>query len=336
MDSNETTTTETTTTETTTETTTNIKIKLDIRERELIPYFKNNENIIFEESTLDIGDIHFYNNDELLIIVERKSLSDLSSSITDGRYKEQKQRLLYAVNTGVRKIYFIEGDDMNSFHLNISIFNSLMLSTVIRDKIMIYRTTNIEDTYNNLKKIYENLPKWINENWDVGVSESIEYSGIKLKKKENVTQNIAFKAMISVIPGLSNSIATVLSEKYHNIENMINSIKEDGIDWESRMKKIGDIQYGINSKRIGDSIAKKILIYFFNLTDEELRIIQDDNFGKKVVKPRKKKEDKNIINLDDTIDINSSKVIPEVLTKNKKYYQNSKIKTKPMKSLFSV
>ncbi len=292
-----------------------IKIKIDNRERDLIPFFKS-ENIEIEESNLDIGDIQFYNNDDLLIIVERKSLSDLSASITDGRYKEQKQRLLYAVNHKIRKIYFIEGEDMRDFHLNKSVFEGLMLSNVIRDKIMIYRTKNIEDTFINLKKIYEHLPKWLNENWDIESLDSFEYSGIKSKKKENVTQEIAFKAMISIIPGISNSIATVLCEKYGNIENMINKIKEEGEDWEKRMKNIGDLQYGSNLKRIGDSIAKKIIIYFFNLTEEELNQINDENFGKKPKKSRKKKEENDNL----------------VLKENKK---EKKYEVKPMKSLFS-
>lgn len=308
-----------------------IKIKLDNRERDLIPFFKS-ENIEIEESNLDIGDIQFYNNDDLLIIVERKSLSDLSASITDGRYKEQKQRLLYAVNHKIRKIYFIEGEDMTNFHLNKSVFEGLMLSNVIRDKIMIYRTKNIEDTFINLKKIYEHLPKWLNENWDIESLESIEYSGIKSKKKENVTQEIAFKAMISIIPGISNSIATVLCEKYVNIENMINKIKEEGEDWEKRMKNIGDLQYGSNLKRIGDSIAKKIIIYFFNLTEEELNQINDENFGKKPKKSRKKKEES--INIDNDININNELKENDnlVLKENKK---EKKYEVKPMKSLFS-
>ncbi len=309
-----------------------IKIKLDNRERDLIPFFKS-ENIEIEESNLDIGDIQFYNNDDLLIIVERKSLSDLSASITDGRYKEQKQRLLYAVNHKIRKIYFIEGEDMRDFHLNKSVFEGLMLSNVIRDKIMIYRTKNIEDTFINLKKIYEHLPKWLNENWDIESFESIEYSGIKSKKKENVTQEIAFKAMISIIPGISNSIATVLCEKYGNIENMINKIKEEGEDWEKRMKNIGDLQYGSNLKRIGDSIAKKIIIYFFNLTEEELNKINDENFGKKPKKSRKKKEES--INIDNNIDNNNINIQLKEKENEKENKKEKKYEVKPMKSLFS-
>ncbi len=309
-----------------------IKIKLDNRERDLIPFFKS-ENIEIEESNLDIGDIQFYNNDDLLIIVERKSLSDLSASITDGRYKEQKQRLLYAVNHKIRKIYFIEGEDMRDFHLNKSVFEGLMLSNVIRDKIMIYRTKNIEDTFINLKKIYEHLPKWLNESWDIESFESIEYSGIKSKKKENVTQEIAFKAMISIIPGISNSIATVLCEKYGNIENMINKIKEEGEDWEKRMKNIGDLQYGSNLKRIGDSIAKKIIIYFFNLTEEELNKINDENFGKKPKKSRKKKEES--INIDNNIDNNNINIQLKEKENEKENKKEKKYEVKPMKSLFS-
>ncbi len=309
-----------------------IKIKLDNRERDLIPFFKS-ENIEIEESNLDIGDIQFYNNDDLLIIVERKSLSDLSASITDGRYKEQKQRLLYAVNHKIRKIYFIEGEDMRDFHLNKSVFEGLMLSNVIRDKIMIYRTKNIEDTFINLKKIYEHLPKWLNENWDIESLDSFEYSGIKSKKKENVTQEIAFKAMISIIPGISNSIATVLCEKYGNIENMINKIKEEGEDWEKRMKNIGDLQYGSNLKRIGDSIAKKIIIYFFNLTEEELNKINDENFGKKPKKSRKKKEES--INIDNNIDNNNINIQLKEKENEKENKKEKKYEVKPMKSLFS-
>jgi ERCC4-type nuclease len=319
----------------------NLKIILDNRERELIPFFKN-DSIILEESNLDIGDIHFYKNNELIIIIERKSLSDLSASIKDGRYKEQKQRLLYAIDHKIRKIYFIEGDNMNDFHLQQSVFDGIMLSNVIRDKIMIYRTKNIEDTYLTLKRIYEHLPKWLNENWDVDALETIEYSGIKSIKKENVTYEVAFKAMISTIPGISNSIASVLFEKYKSIENMINIIKEEGDDWVQRMNNIGNIEFGSNKKRIGDSIAKKIILYFFNLNEDELKEIEDENFGKKPKKTRKKKDtldlntnnNTNLIsnNLNETSNIINND-IKDIKLENKK--KNYKSKPFIIKSLFT-
>ncbi len=319
----------------------NLKIKIDHRERDLIPFFTK-DNITIEETNLDIGDIQFYKDDSILIIIERKTLSDLSASIKDGRYKEQKQRLLYAIDHKIRKIYFIEGENMNDFHLQHSVFDGVMLSNVIRDKIMIYRTKNIEDTYITLKRIYENLPKWLNENWDIDALETIEYSGIKSIKKENVTYEVAFKAMISTIPGISNSISSVLYEKFESIEKMIKEIKNNGDDWVSRMKNLSDIQFGANKKRIGESIAKKILLYFCDLNEEERNEIEDDNFGKKPKKSRKKNNNINVEKSEIETNINTTSIsttetnnIKEILLDNKKKTNKNYNKPLIQKSLFT-
>ncbi len=319
----------------------NLKIKIDHRERDLIPFFTK-DNITIEETNLDIGDIQFYKDDSILIIIERKTLSDLSASIKDGRYKEQKQRLLYAIDHKIRKIYFIEGENMNDFHLQHSVFDGVMLSNVIRDKIMIYRTKNIEDTYITLKRIYEHLPKWLNENWDIDALETIEYSGIKSIKKENVTYEVAFKAMISTIPGISNSISSVLYEKFESIEKMIKEIKNNGDDWVSRMKNLSDIQFGANKKRIGESIAKKILLYFCDLNEEERNEIEDDNFGKKPKKSRKKNNNINVEKSEIETNINTTSIsttetnnIKEILLDNKKKTNKNYNKPLIQKSLFT-
>lgn len=60
---------------------------------------------------LEIGDIEMRRENELYYIFERKSLNDLASSITDGRYKEQSMRLQQACKLpSHRKCYIIEGD----------------------------------------------------------------------------------------------------------------------------------------------------------------------------------------------------------------------------------
>ena len=75
-------------------------IKIDTRETALlhqilnqtttIPVFKN---IQIKSETLPIGDIIISDETEDKIIIERKSVSDLLSSIKDGRYEEQSYRL---------------------------------------------------------------------------------------------------------------------------------------------------------------------------------------------------------------------------------------------------
>ena len=76
-----------------------MKIKIDIREKKLIPLLKAlnrdyNYNLEIIEERLDLGDIIVCDKDNNeLLIIERKTLSDLAASIRDGRYMEQSFRL---------------------------------------------------------------------------------------------------------------------------------------------------------------------------------------------------------------------------------------------------
>ena len=95
-----------------------MKIKVDIREHTLIKLLKalnNDYNFNFEISveTMDLGDISIWNNDEELLLLERKKLSDLASSIKDGRYAEQSYRLNGCSLHNHNVIYLIEGNISN-------------------------------------------------------------------------------------------------------------------------------------------------------------------------------------------------------------------------------
>ena len=100
-------------------------IKIDSRERELInlckyyleisPLYKN---IQIVTENLPIGDIIIYDDkQEERIVIERKSIRDLSASIKDGRYEEQSYRLNGLHHENHNIIYLIEGDlnGKNSF-----------------------------------------------------------------------------------------------------------------------------------------------------------------------------------------------------------------------------
>jgi ERCC4-type nuclease len=96
-------------------------IKIDYREKDLeknIINIKNNnkkyENIQIKIVNLHLGDIILCdNNDKEIIIIERKTLKDLASSICDGRYKDQSKRL-DSYNIHNHNIYYlIEGNISN-------------------------------------------------------------------------------------------------------------------------------------------------------------------------------------------------------------------------------
>ena len=94
-------------------------IKIDYREKLLIEECKKQQliedtkyaSITILSENIPLGDIVICNNDnEEQVIIERKTLLDLASSIKDGRYNEQSFRLTNCDIHNHNIIYLIEGD----------------------------------------------------------------------------------------------------------------------------------------------------------------------------------------------------------------------------------
>jgi len=135
-----------------------MKLKIDNREHELIQkmnhYIKNVphfNNITFEIETLDLGDIVYLGRDEEgleekekeILIIERKSVNDLLSSIKDGRYNEQSYRLNGLSLHNHNIMYLIEGDIVT--HFNLSVY-SAMISLNYHKGFSVIRTFNVDET----------------------------------------------------------------------------------------------------------------------------------------------------------------------------------------------
>ena len=85
-------------------------MELIIDNRESIKKYFNDKNLEWVKfQNLDLGDYVFNYNEELVCIIERKTIEDLASSIKDGRYREQKSRLIMNYPKS-KLIYLIEGD----------------------------------------------------------------------------------------------------------------------------------------------------------------------------------------------------------------------------------
>ena len=92
-----------------------MKLVIDNREpKELKTLIQDKiENV--ELKNLEIGDIIFLDeNNNIVLIFERKSISDLISSIKDGRYSEQSFRLQEYPLHNHNIFYLIEGSLLNS------------------------------------------------------------------------------------------------------------------------------------------------------------------------------------------------------------------------------
>ena len=92
-------------------------MKIDMREHDLFQYCKQMlekqfllNDVLLVSENLPVGDIIIADNLEEKIIIERKTLADLASSIKDGRYNEQSYRLNGIPHHNHNIIYLIEGD----------------------------------------------------------------------------------------------------------------------------------------------------------------------------------------------------------------------------------
>ena len=238
-------------------------IKIDTRETALLQLINNQVSVIpvFKSikvisQTLPIGDIIINDESEDKIIIERKSVNDLLSSIKDGRYEEQSYRLNGNNNHNHNIVYLIEGDvnKVNRFkpdnQMEKLTLYSAMFSLNYYKGFSVFRSFSLDETANiicnmaykigkdlNKKPYYLNklqveLP--INESGDIpqvttsDESELTEkdYVGvIKKVKKDNITPDNIGEIMLCQIPGISSVTALAIMEKYQNIPNLIKELE---------------------------------------------------------------------------------------------------------------
>jgi ERCC4-type nuclease len=244
-------------------------VKVDVREQDLlqqinqllltIPLFKN---IIVKSETLPIGDIIISNEKEDLLIIERKSMSDLLASIKDGRYEEQSYRLNGSDYNNHNIIYLIEGDINKpnrfktdnglgsekltlysamfslNYYKGFSVFRSFSLTetaTIIcnmaykigknETKQPFYQNTFLKkdgDKEQNNEEHEENK-----EPIEKEITEKDYINVIKKVKKENITTENIDEIMLCQIPGISSTTAITIIEKYKSISNLIKELENN-------------------------------------------------------------------------------------------------------------
>lgn len=241
-------------------------IKIDTRETSLlhqilnqistIPVFKN---IKIKSETLPIGDIIINDESDDKIIIERKSVSDLLSSIKDGRYEEQSYRLSGLNHHNHNIVYLIEGDvnKVNRFKPDNQVekltLYSAMFSLNYYKGFSVFRSFSLDETANIIcnmaykmgkdlskKSYFQNKAEVetpINESEDnvivtisddsdeVQVTDKDYVSVVKKVKKDNITQDNIGEIMLCQIPGISSVTALAIMDKYKTIPNLIKELE---------------------------------------------------------------------------------------------------------------
>lgn len=212
-----------------------MKIILDCREQRLEKSlkpalekynYKNNENsktkskninIDLVVQNLIIGDIHILNdNNELLSIIERKTIKDLLSSLRDGRYKEQSFRLNECELENKRICYLLEGIPLVE---NKNVVNGCIVSLAINKGFSLLSTKNIDETAELLIKICEKI--------DNSAIKKDYSEAVHISKKSQTTKDNISEIMLTQIPNVSMNIAKIICEKYGSIKQLLNALEQN-------------------------------------------------------------------------------------------------------------
>ena len=164
-----------------------LELEIDYREKNLIELLQlaNNsrlDKIKMSTPNLQVGDIIIkYNHitkskeeTQYKMIIERKSVSDLISSIKDGRYKEQKMRIKSCqtqdLNNNIKCqfLYLIEGN-VNAIKFrkkqnSKGVYGS-WISMLFRDDIKMIRTWDLEETSVFIMRLVDRVLKNAKELW---------------------------------------------------------------------------------------------------------------------------------------------------------------------------
>lgn len=255
--------------------------KIDHREHDLIAAINaiKPETLAIEIIALPIGDVILVDPQTGVekIIIERKTLKDLSSSITDSRYEEQSYRLTGSPVHNHNIMYLIEGDltkmragdekkRLYSAMFSINYYKgfSLLRSLTVAESAEILCNMAAKYSRESAKKagFYESLAVSTSTD-DVGSSvqqkTQPEYcTVVKKVKKDNINSDNIGIIMLSQIPGVSSVIATAVLQQYGNsLASLVIAIEKDplclvGLTMKTEAGK---------SRRINETAINSILTY---------------------------------------------------------------------------
>jgi ERCC4-type nuclease len=203
-----------------------LTVKIDVRERQLLENFvPPNAGVTVEAVALDVGDIHICgSNPGDTLVFERKTVADLCQSIKDGRYRDQKARLL-STHPASRVYYILEGSftympsDRPVHGLKSDALRACVVNSMLRDGIGVFVTRSVGDTLSLLDDIVHRVSaspeKYFNTSGCAAVGETdLLNAHIKAKKKDNLDSRRILILQLCCVPGISVRTATMICDHF--------------------------------------------------------------------------------------------------------------------------
>lgn len=217
---------------------------VDTREREL------SRKLGWPVKTLPVGDIWIdVSGGKGSIVAERKTAADLEASILDGRYREQRTRLLsHCQLNGLRPLYIIEGDlDRMNGRLTKKALQKHLTRLTLRYGVSVLQTESTDDTATLCRILEEQLK----EDPSVFLTEEalkVAYTDtISIHKRGNREDPAIFaSSVLQQCPGISSAGADAILKQFPTLSHV----------WAATVKELADVLVG--KRKIGPVVATRL------------------------------------------------------------------------------
>jgi ERCC4-type nuclease len=209
-----------------------------------------------ERRRLDVGDVVLTGGDSgAVVLIERKTWADLAKSLTDGRYAEQKARLLSCVAGGggaraeegdaseasgeeaeaagaarmpTRAVYIVEGalkgwagavgGHMGGLSkMKNARLEAAIVMTGVRDGVPVLRSKDAAHTAELVGYLYTKLRDGALQSAGGGAGGGGYASLLKKRKRDNLSPETTWQVMLAQVPGMSATKAAAVAARYPSL-----------------------------------------------------------------------------------------------------------------------
>lgn len=212
---------------------------------DLKKYFKERgekeKDLFVEISNNEVGDFWICNpSGDVVAVVERKTHADLSHSMTDGRFTEQRERMQLLENAHKGKVDLVFVMEESKLFVNMS-SNGRKSVELIRAKnkaaemsllcrgFIVFHVENYKDIFDHMKTLIRISKERIeNKAFEstYGVSKIIVKN--MCCKPKLKTPELAVAAFVGCISGVSETKAMNIQKEYKTIPQLIEALKSKG------------------------------------------------------------------------------------------------------------
>lgn len=199
----------------------------------------------FTTRELSPGDVIFVRGDDLLLMCERKTYSDLSASIADGRFSQQRESMK---ETGTKVLYIIEGANQPRSELDSRRVLGALENLAIVHGISVLPTRSTAETALALQHIQKKLSAQPERKEGEAVVQKI------IRRKDQIMANVLLH-QLQVVTGVSMDVAKAIVAVYPTMRDLVlayESLKEE----DTRKTLLQDLP--VNKRRVGPAVSQRI------------------------------------------------------------------------------